>query len=172
MVYGYDFDFRSHSKITIKIERLVIKYLNKNLMNYNFRKANTDDLQRIWIILQQAIAQRKHDGSSQWQDGYPNEKSIKSDIENNAGFVLSEENKVVGYCAILINDEPEYDNIEGEWLTNGDFVVYHRVAIAKEHIGKGLAKKMLKYIEDFALENNIYSIKADTNFDNEALCHV
>lgn len=135
-------------------------------MTIDFRKANISDIQNIWTILKGAIAQRKADGSNQWQDGYPNEDSIKSDIEKSAGFVLTEKNQVIGYCAILINDEPEYENIQGEWLSNNDFVVYHRVAIAKEYLGKGLAKKMLSYIEEFALQNNIFSVKADTNFDN------
>jgi GNAT superfamily N-acetyltransferase len=138
-------------------------------MNINFRKAKSSEISEIWNILNQAIARRKTDGSNQWQDGYPNEDSINSDIEKDAGFVLTENDIVIGYCAILINDEPEYANIQGEWLTNGDFVVYHRVAIAEGHLGKGLARKMLNFIEEFALENKIHSIKADTNFDNGAM---
>jgi RimJ/RimL family protein N-acetyltransferase len=30
----------------------------------------------------------------------------------------------------------------------------------------------LSFVEDFALENNIYSIKADTNFDNIAMIKI
>lgn len=141
-------------------------------MNINFRKANTSDIPSIWTIIKQAIARRKADGSNQWQDGYPNEKSIQSDIEKEAGFVLTENEVVIGYCAILINDEPEYDNIEGQWLTNGDFVVFHRVAISEDHLGKGLAKKMFEFIEEFAIDNKINSIKVDTNFDNEAMLYL
>lgn len=138
-------------------------------MKIHFRKAINTDIPKIWTILQQAIAQRKAQGSNQWQNGYPNEESIQSDIHKEAGFVLTENDKIIGYCAILINDEPEYDNLEGKWLTNGDFVVYHRVAIAKSHLGQGYARKMLEFIEKFALENNIPSVKADTNFDNGAM---
>jgi GNAT superfamily N-acetyltransferase len=138
-------------------------------MQINFRKANISDIPEIWSILKQAIARRKADGSNQWQDGYPNEEIIQSDIKKEASFVLTENENIIGYCSILINDEPEYGSIQGEWLTNGNFVVYHRVAIAESHLGKGLAKKMLKYIEQFAFENKIYSIKADTNFDNGAM---
>ncbi|HZH87296.1 MAG TPA: GNAT family N-acetyltransferase [Brumimicrobium sp.] len=138
-------------------------------MEISFRKANNEDTLVIWNILQQAIARRKADGSKQWQDGYPNENVIQDDINKNAGYVLTENDKIIGYCAVLINDEPEYANIQGKWKTNGNFVVYHRVAIAESHLGKGLAKVMLKFIEQFALENKIYSIKADTNFDNVAM---
>tara|TARA_R110002126_G_scaffold26851_4_gene90170 strand:- start:1824 stop:2339 length:516 start_codon:yes stop_codon:yes gene_type:complete len=141
-------------------------------MNLEFRKATTTEIPQLWVILQQAIARRKADGSNQWQDGYPNPEVILNDITKNAGYVLLEDEDIVGYVALLINDEPEYANIEGEWLTNNDFVVFHRVAIAENQLGKGLAKKLLYHIEEFALANEIYSIKADTNFDNFAMIAV
>ena len=62
--------------------------------------------------------------------------------------------------------------INGHWLTNGDFVVYHRVAISEKHLGRGLAQAMLKGIEEFALSNNIKSLKADTNFDNAGMLKI
>lgn len=40
------------------------------------------------------------------------------------------------------------------------------MALSENYLGKGLAKKILEYIEEFELSNNILSIKADTNFDN------
>jgi GNAT superfamily N-acetyltransferase len=138
-------------------------------MDYHFRKAVKAEIPEIWEILQKAIARRKEDGSKQWQDGYPNPDVIQNDIEIGAGYVLIEGETIVAYSALLINDEPEYAKIEGEWLTNNDFVVFHRVAISETHLGRGLAKKIFGFIEDFALSNNIFSVKADTNFDNPAM---
>lgn len=141
-------------------------------MNYHFKKATTTDIPQIWVILQQAIARRKKDGSNQWQDGYPNPEVIQKDIDKSAGFVLTEGDTIIGYTAVMINDEPEYANIKGNWITNADFVVFHRVAISENHLGKGLAKKILTFIEEFAINNKIYSIKADTNFDNSAMLSI
>lgn len=141
-------------------------------MNYSFRKATTLEIPTIWNILQQAIIRRKEEGSNQWQDGYPNPEVIQKDIQKEAGFVLLEGETIVGYTAVLINDEPEYSKIIGKWLSNDDFVVFHRVAISENHLGKGLAKKMLQFIEDFAVSNSIYSVKADTNFDNNAMLYI
>jgi GNAT superfamily N-acetyltransferase len=141
-------------------------------MNYHFRKAIPSELPQIWDILQQAIARRKEDGSNQWQDGYPNPEVIQNDIDKNAGFVLTEGDTIIGYSALLINDEPAYEKIEGKWLTKDDFVVVHRIAISENHLGKGLATKLVRFIEEFAISNNIYSIKADTNFDNFAMMKV
>lgn len=136
---------------------------------YQFRRATLVEIPQIWEILQQAIQKRKQEGSNQWQDGYPNPEVIQKDIEKGVGFILTDNEIIVGYTAILLNDEPEYEKIIGKWLTNTDFIVFHRVAISKNHLGKGLAKIMMNHIETFALENNIYSIKADTNFDNNAM---
>ena len=46
------------------------------------RRAIHTELPIIWNILQQAIAQRKQDGSDQWQNGYPNEQTAYDDIAN------------------------------------------------------------------------------------------
>lgn len=138
-------------------------------MNYTFRKAAIHDIPEIWKILQNAISRRKNDGSNQWQDGYPNLEVITDDISKGVGYVLTRDGEISGYVAILINDEPEYANLNGKWLSNEDFVVFHRVAIAQKWIGKGLAKDLLLHIEDFARSHGINSIKADTNFDNPAM---
>lgn len=141
-------------------------------MNHHFRKATPTDAPHIWTILQNAILRRKADGSNQWQDGYPNPEIIQQDIEKGIGYVLTDGKMIVGYAAVLINDEPEYDNLQGKWLTTSDFVVFHRVAIAQEYIGQNLSKKMIEYIEAFALANNIRSLKADTNHDNFAMMNI
>ncbi len=136
-------------------------------MQYTFRKAKTEEHQEIWAILESAIQRRKEEGSNQWQDGYPNPNVVQKDISNGNGFVLvNQDETIVGYAAVLINDEPEYANIQGKWLTNDDFIVMHRVAISDKYLGQGLAQKMLQYMEEYAISNSIFSIKADTNFDN------
>ena len=137
--------------------------------NLQFRKAIDKDLPFIWEILKNAISRREKDGSNQWQDGYPNPAVIEADIAKGCGFALLDGETIVGYSAILINDEPEYAKLEGTWLSDGDFVVFHRVAISQDYLGKGLAKKLFLCIENFARQNKINSIKADTNFDNPAM---
>lgn len=141
-------------------------------MEYTFRQAQQVDASQIWGILARAIQRRKDDGSNQWQDGYPNPSVVKADIEKGNGYVLVDGDTIAGYCAILINDEPEYAKLRGKWLTEGDFVVYHRVAVSENYLGKGLAQKMLLHIEDFARQHYIYSVRADTNFDNPGMLNI
>jgi GNAT superfamily N-acetyltransferase len=135
-------------------------------MDHQFKKATIDQLDQIWEILNDAISRRKQDGSDQWQDGYPNPTVIENDIEQGYGYVIVNDEDIIGYCAIMVNNEPAYADIKGQWLTNGDFIAYHRVAVSQKYLGKGYSKVMLNFIDAYALKKNIFSVKADTNFDN------
>lgn len=130
------------------------------------RKAFSAEQPIIWTILQQAIEQRKYEGSKQWQNGYPNEQIINDDIANGYAHVLVANNEIIAYAAIIFGIEPAYDNIEGRWLTYGDYVVVHRVAIANKMKRKGIATLLFKMIEELSSKQNTHSIKVDTNFDN------
>lgn len=130
------------------------------------RKAEIIDIPVIWRILQQAIEQRRLDGSKQWQDGYPNEATILSDVKNGYGYVLTDNQLIIAYAAIIFDIEPAYETIEGKWLTNGKYVVLHRVAVENSLKQKGVATQMFQMIEKLAINNNVFSIKVDTNFDN------
>ena len=147
-------------------------FYQMNQENIQFRKATTKDKDQIWKILQQSIERRRIDGSSQWQDGYPNLSSVENDLEKGNNFVLVLEEKIIATAALIFNDEPTYDVIEGSWLTDGDFMVVHRVGVSDQVAGKGFATKFLELMEDFAKENQVYSIKIDTNFDNLAMLKI
>ncbi len=136
------------------------------------RKADTEDSDIIWEIIQQAIEQRRSEGSTQWQDGYPNTITIKTDIDKGNGFVITQNNNVIGYAAVILNNEPAYDEIKGNWLTNSDFFVVHRVAVSNTVKGKGIATKLFQLLEPFAMQQQVFSIKVDTNFDNIAMLKI
>ncbi|WP_320053397.1 GNAT family N-acetyltransferase [uncultured Acetobacteroides sp.] len=130
------------------------------------RKAIISEIPIIWKILRDAIEQRKQDGSEQWQNGYPNEQTIFEDIINGYAYVLIDDSIIVAYAAIILGNEPSYKDIKGEWLTNDNYVVIHRVATSNKSKGKGVATQLFKMVENICIEQKVYSIKVDTNFDN------
>lgn len=139
---------------------------NFNLNQAKLRKASVSDVSRIWRILQDAIEQRKLDGSAQWQDGYPNEQTILDDIHKEYAFVYVLKEKILAYVAIIFDADPNYNEIEGEWLSHGNYVNLHRIATSKEIKSQGVASRLLVEIENMVIQNGIFSIKIDTNFDN------
>ena len=136
------------------------------------RKAKENDLAAIWEIIQYAIEQRRLDGSSQWQDGYPNQDSIRIDYENGYGYVMDEDGVVLAYAAVIFDPEPAYNDIEGKWLTDGSYLVVHRVAAGVLARGKSIATSLFQELESLAKENGVFSIKVDTNFDNIAMLRI
>jgi hypothetical protein len=96
----------------------------------------------------------------QIQTGY------KTTLTKMRGFVLTEGDTIIGYSALLINDEPAYEKLEGQWLA--EIMSCFIESLFQSHLGKGLATKIVGFIETFALSNNIYSVR-DTNFDNFAM---
>jgi len=136
------------------------------------RKAEIEDRDIIWGIIQQSIERRRQDGSTQWQDGYPNLGTVESDIAKGFGYVLTVDGEIAVYAALILNDEPAYSTIEGAWLSDGEFVVIHRVAVDEKFAGKGMVKKLFDHIEDFTKSHGIQSIKVDTNYDNLAMLKI
>jgi GNAT superfamily N-acetyltransferase len=140
--------------------------------NAILRPAIEKDLPNIWSILQKAILRRKAEGSNQWQDGYPNPSVIQNDLDNLWAFVLEEQGIILGYAAIIYAGEPAYDEIDGQWLSNQAYAVVHRVAICEQAVGKGWGNFIFEKIEELVLQNQIFSIKVDTNFDNYAMLKI
>lgn len=139
---------------------------------HTLRKAKVADQEKIWKILQDAIKRRKADGSRQWQDGYPNPQTVKTDIQQGFGQILEVEGEIAGYAAIIFEIEPAYEIIEGKWLSSGKYVVVHRVAVSEDFLGKGIATKLFMEIENLAKSNLVFSIKVDTNYDNPAMLRI
>lgn len=136
------------------------------------RKATIKDKDRVWGVLQQAIELRKQDGSQQWQDGYPNAEVVQHDIDQGYGYVLLSEGRILAYIAVIFDGEPAYNALEGKWLSDQDYVVVHRLAVAQDIKTKGAATFIMKQVEALAVARKVYSIKVDTNFDNKAMLRV
>jgi GNAT superfamily N-acetyltransferase len=136
------------------------------------REAGVSDVSTIWEILQQAIEQRRQEGSEQWQNGYPNETTVQDDIKKGYAYVLDDNGTIIAYAAIIFDAEPTYNDIKGQWLTNGNYAAVHRVATANAVKGKGIATRLIKMIEAVSRGRNVYSVKLDTNFDNVPMLRI
>lgn len=135
-------------------------------MEILLQKATLIQVPAIWEILQAAIAQRKADGSTQWQNGYPNKGVVEADIAAGNGYVFLTGGETIAYMAIIFGEEIPYNTLEGEWLTNGNYATLHRLAIATAYKGQGLAGKLLNVAEDFCRHQKVPAIRLDTSGDN------
>ena len=134
-----------------------------------FRKSVQSDIENIISIIKEAKQYFKENNIDQWQDNYPNEETILSDMDNETSYVLVKDNDIVATASISFEEEPTYNHIEGNWLTNDNYIVIHRVAVTNKLKGMGLSSIILKKAEHIALANNVHSIKIDTHNDNKAM---
>ncbi len=124
-------------------------------------KACLNDIDDILKIANQAIAYFKSRNINQWQDGYPNKEVFLNDINNNSLYVVKEGGKLVSIFA-LYDHEDSYNTIyDGKWHSDNNYAVIHRIALADEYKGKGVAKLII----DFVKEKYSY-IRIDTHKDN------
>ena len=134
-----------------------------------FRKATTEDIDTIERMIKAASGRLGAAGIDQWQRGYPNRTSIENDVEAGVGMVLALGNEILAYGAIIFTGEPAYDDLTGgQWLTNGEYAVVHRLCVSEIFVGMGFAKQFMSAAEAMAAER-VKSFRIDTHPDNKIM---
>lgn len=132
-----------------------------------FRQAKISDLDQIVEIIELSKKYLKETKVDQWQDGYPAKEDLRRDIESRNSYVLTNKDEIVATTVISLDGESTYNSIfNGEWITNEEYIVMHRVAVHDKYKGKGIFKELIKEAESLALNKGIFSIKIDTHRDN------
>ncbi|WP_338587506.1 GNAT family N-acetyltransferase [Clostridium baratii] len=128
------------------------------------RKSVNEDINNIMQIIDEAKEALKEQGIDQWQNGYPNADVIRNDILNNDSYVFIKNNEIVATSAVSFDGEKTYDKIyDGNWISNDEFAVIHRIAISNKYKGRGIASEIIKMIEAICLDKDVHSIKVDTH---------
>ena len=149
-----------------------------NRTEVHLRKAAMSDLDRISLIMTQAVDQMLREGKKQWDRTYPLPSDIEKDIERGVGTVLCrkagpypgkdslESEEILSYAAVVYEGEKAYGSIEGEWISDLPYVVVHRLAVSDGCKKMGVASRMMTMIGEESLEKGFPSFRIDTNYDN------
>jgi len=129
-------------------------------------KAKINDVTKIEKLIKEAKLYLKENNVDQWQDGYPNSKIILNDINLKNGYILKDDKEIVAYFAIDLFEDPNYQEIDGKWLNNGDYASLHRLCIANKYRGKGISDDIFTFVKGYVKNHRIYNIKIDTHKDN------
>ncbi len=133
------------------------------------RKSTSMDLSEIMKIIRQAQESLRLQNIDQWQNQYPNEDTILSDIEHGYSYVLYDEvsERVVATVAVSFDGEETYQNIaNGSWAYNEPYGVIHRIAVHNEYLCKGIAALLISKIQELALNQGVFHLRVDTHKDN------
>jgi ribosomal protein S18 acetylase RimI-like enzyme len=132
-----------------------------------FRHAELKDIIEIMKIIKDAQKYLKNNNIDQWQNNYPNRKTIENDIKSKNSYVLEKDKQVIAYSAFIFAKDKTYQNIyKGKWLNDNDYAVIHRLAVAEDYKGQGIASLLIEELEKQASANGINTIRIDTHQDN------
>ncbi|WP_339650106.1 GNAT family N-acetyltransferase [uncultured Salegentibacter sp.] len=125
------------------------------------RKANLNDLREIKKLTEACAKALQQQNIFQWNEHYPSLEKLKNDIEKQELYVFEKENRIIAIIVLTPNMDEVYHNIN--WLSKtGNNLYVHRLATHPEFWGKGYARKMMDFAEEFAKNKNFTSIRLDT----------
>ena len=109
----------------------------------------------------------------QWCEEYPNLDIVKNDIAHGNEYVGIDldTNTLAGVLSFITTGEPDYDTIEGMWLTqspstDSTYAVIHRCAVAQGFERKGVMYSMFSETETLAKQAGCISMRVDTHQKN------
>ena len=133
----------------------------------DIRIAHKEDLAEVMAVLAAAKGIMRASGNyGQWVGGYPSEGVILDDISKGNGFVVLEDDRIVGYFAFIASPEPTYARIDGgAWLDDErPYHVVHRIGSYPEVHG------VFRAVMDWCFERDP-NIRIDTHRDNRIMQH-
>ncbi len=130
------------------------------------RLAKNEEIPKILTITRACAFQMISQNIFQWDEDYPSKEVFENDLKHNDLYVITSERKIVGCMAISSRIDKEY--IPLKWLTpNKNNLYVHRLAIHPNYQGKGFARHLMDFAENFAIKNNYHSIRLDTFSKNK-----
>lgn len=110
-------------------------------------------------------------GSDQWDDSYPNREIIAADIDQGSLFVCMDSGAIAGIIVLDENQAEQYGAVAWE-ERQGPHLVMHRLAVHPEFQGKGIARQLIAFAEEYARRNRYSSIRMDTYAKNERVLKI
>lgn len=129
--------------------------------------AEPSQVPQIMDVIEAAKKIMRSNGNlNQWIGGYPSKEAILNDISKDSGFVVYDNDRIVGYFAFVPSPEHTYATIyEGRWLDDSlPYHVIHRIGSYPDVHG------IFKAIIDFAFAQDS-NIRIDTHRDNKIMQH-
>lgn len=139
------------------------------------RQAQNADLPAITAIINDAKAYLKSQEIDQWQDGYPDEATLKQDIIDGITYVLVIDGDIAGTAALHQGIDIDYLKIdEGTWLNgvNARYTAIHRIAVSGSFRGQHLSGKLMTGLITISSLLGFKDIRIDTHPDNLGMQHV
>jgi ribosomal protein S18 acetylase RimI-like enzyme len=116
--------------------------------SWSIRLARESDLEDAMALIKRAITAMRASGIDQWDDQYPDEEVIRSDIGSDSLYAATIDALLAGVIVLNEHQEPEYAKVR--WSIPGRALVVHRLAIDPRCQRRGVATALMRHAEQLA----------------------
>ena len=139
---------------------------------YTIRTVHPEELDRVWALVQAAVARMNAGGSFQWGEDYPTREDFAAPLAAGELYAACDEaDDILGVVVLNTWEEPVYSTLEG-WRVSGPALVIHKMAVDPAAQGKGAAGALFAFALDLARERGLRSLRGDTYTENETMQHL
>ncbi|MBW1605912.1 GNAT family N-acetyltransferase [Lactobacillus sp. Sy-1] len=139
------------------------------------RKADMNDFEAIWSIVESAKQFLKEQDIDQWQTpDYPNKKVITDLINQQMYYVLITDGQVSGTAYIVLGHDVNYDYLTDSTLDEsyGDnHMTIHMISVSDKFRGRHLTSYLMSDFITLAKAHDLHDIRIDTHVDNQIMQH-
>jgi len=129
-------------------------------LNISFRKANKNDLDSVFNVFTDAIAEMNRNNILQWDERYPDRELLAEDISKNQLYLGMAEGDIASAYVVNSECDDEYEN--GDWqYPNASFCVIHRLCVNPKFQKKGVGTITVRHIEEELKNEGVETIRLD-----------
>ncbi len=128
-------------------------------------KLYAQDLTEITTLFSEVIIKMQEDGIDQWNDQYPDNQSIKNNIEAGTLFGIRQKKTLAAIVTLDTNYSIEYDELSWS-LPSEAYLIVHRLAVRPDFQNQGIARFIMLYAEEYAIKQGLKGIRLDTYSKN------
>ena len=131
------------------------------------RKAAMGDLPEVVSLFKKAIREMNDRAIHQWDNIYPNQSTLKNDIENDAMYLLMIDHEIAAVFVLNRECSPEY--AAADWKGGASsFAVVHRLCVHPDYQNKGIGTRAMIAAEAILKSGGVESVRLDAFSENPA----
>jgi len=123
------------------------------------------DVEHVYRISRACAADMRERGIQQWNEHYPPRAQFEEDHRNGILYVLDQNDYPIGSISLSMEKDEVYRDIK--WLGAEALHLYpHRLCVEPDYQGRGFARMLMDFAEQFARDQGCASIRLDTFSQN------
>jgi ribosomal protein S18 acetylase RimI-like enzyme len=129
--------------------------------------ADLDDVKAVLALARACVADLRCRGILQWDEIYPDARSIERDIAAGRALVARDGEELVAYVTCDERQEPEYAAVAWQ-IDREPVAVVHRLMVSPAWQGRGLGRRLMRVVKEQAAEAGAACMHLDAFSANPA----